>query len=115
MDKATANKLSKEIIAELQSLAKKHGLTIENGGGKFDSVSLTMKIKISETEKAKVATENNMKSICSLYNLEEERNGIKLVDFKQRSWKRPFIFLQDGKRYVCDERTIKLYLGKKDA
>lgn len=115
MDKKIAQNISKEVIAELQALAKKHGFTIENAGGKFDDVSLTMKIKISETAKAKAADENEVKSICSLYNLEAERNGIKLVGFKPRSWKRPFVFMQDGKKFVCDERTIKAYLGKRAA
>jgi hypothetical protein len=115
MDKKAATTISKDIIAELQEFAKARGLTITSEGGKFDSVSLTMKVKIAETEKAKEAQSSQIENLCKLYNIVPERNGIKLVDFKQRSWKRPFVYMKDGKRWVCDEQTIRAYLGKRAA
>lgn len=111
MDKNTANTLSKEIVKELEALAKRHNLTITPKGGKFNDFSLTMKIEIAEAEGKKEAQTEKVKDVCSMYGLVEARNGIKLVDFNSRAHKMPFIFLKNGKRFKCDVDTIKSYLG----
>jgi hypothetical protein len=112
MNRSEANTISKEVIAELQAFAKARGITIESAGGKYDDVSLTMKIKIvTDVEKAVEAKKSNVDSICALYNLVPSRAGIKLVDYNSRAYKMPFIYEKGGKRYKCDENVIRRYLA----
>jgi hypothetical protein len=44
-DKAECKRLSPEVVAALQELAAKHGLTVQAEGGVFDALSYTLKLK----------------------------------------------------------------------
>jgi len=45
----------------------------------------------------------------------EERNGRKLVEYKPRNTKYPFIYLdtRSGKRFKCDSRSAEFHFGTK--
>lgn len=78
IDAQTCKLLGLEIQATLQSLADKHGISIQYGGGSYDSSNATLKLKISvKDESGQVITREakDFKNFAAFYGLKSEDFG----------------------------------------
>ena len=67
-------------------------------------------IKVKATIKGKrTRSEEGLRVFANLYGLKmENAAGDRLVGFKERNRKYPFIFERNGKQYKCSERQAQI-------
>lgn len=54
-DRSAANALTKEVLADLEALCKRHGLTVANKGGRFTASNFTLKLEFATKNEDGVA------------------------------------------------------------
>lgn len=103
----------KAFRSEMQALLDKFGANIqfEVGNMRFSESEVDIKVK-AKIKGATTRTDKQLElyaKIAGVTKFENDR-GDKLVGYNSRSYKYPFIYLNglDGKRYKCDERTVKM-------
>ena len=108
-DETNANAFAKEAVAALEALAKKHGVDIKRGGGRFDAMTLDMKLKVTVKrgcvafDRKRVALVKRAKKygFISLINQEFEFGGsqYRLVGYNPRGKKYNWIIedVRDGR------------------
>jgi len=105
-------KTCRQFREELQALLDKHGMTgleFEVGNMRYFATEVEVKLK------AKVAgvdsqAEKLVKSYASMEGMVIEKNHLRLVEYKTRNHKYPWIYLdtRDGKRYKCSRSQAKM-------
>lgn len=99
-DKPTCRTLAKDIEAALAEVAKKHGVTIQYAGGRFQDTSLAMKleVKVADPEVQAKAAQIEFASLAPLFRLTGAHYGreftaqgkrYRLVGFQPRKRKYP--------------------------
>ena len=106
-DKATLKALRAEMDAVLAKYGKKTGLDFEVGNMRFTETEVDIKVKAKVTG-AKSRAEQGLEVFAKLYGFKlTNSNGDRLVEFKERNRKYPFIFERNGKRYKCSESQAR--------
>jgi hypothetical protein len=79
-DKMTCKVLSAEIVAALEAVARKHGLTVQPGGGTIGigGIDFTAKaiFKVTDTQSVQAAEKAEFAKYCGLYDLKPEAYGV---------------------------------------
>ena len=113
-DRKTCRALETEVIAALQAIATKHGLTIAGAGGTIGALDYTCKLRFTiNDESVRVARDTaNFNQFCGLYNLQPFHLGTEvtikgerytLIGLSDRSMKFPF------KMRKHSDQTIVIY------
>lgn len=73
-DRPTCNALKADILAALQSVAAKHGLTVKSGGGKYDDVNYTAHVVfgVADTDAKSEHEQTEFRKWCGLFDLTPE-------------------------------------------
>jgi hypothetical protein len=108
-DKATLRALRSEMDALLEKYGKKTGLEFEVGNMRFSDAEVDIKVK-AKVKGAKTQSDSNLELMAKMVGITKLTNkkGDRLVEFKTRSPKYPFVFERDGKRYKCSERQAQV-------
>lgn len=107
-DKATLRALRSEMQAVLDKYGKKAGIEMEVGNMRFSEAEVDIKVK-AKIVGAKTRTDTQLETMASMLGLKMiNKSGDRLVEFKSRSPKYPFVFERSGKRYKCSETQAKM-------
>lgn len=118
-DKTNARALGMEIEAALGEIAKKHGVTIEYGGGRLEDIEFTLKlrIKVADPKIAEAAERREFESLAPLYHMPRDAYGktfmangtqYKLVSIEPGRSKYPFVGVRaDGKRFKFGPTIVR--------
>ena len=109
-DKSTLQALR----SEMQSVLDKFGanLQFEVGNMRFSEAEVDIKVKAVIKGK-RTRSDSQLEAMVKLHGLKiENSNGDRLVEFKARNTKYPFIFERKGKSYKCSERQAKMLFAK---
>lgn len=108
-DKATLRALRSEMQAVLDKYGKKAGIEMEVGNMRFSEAEVDIKVK-AKISGAKTQSDSNLELMAKMVGITKltNPNGDRLVEFKTRSRKYPFIFERAGKRYKCSERQAQV-------
>lgn len=98
---------------ELQALLDKHGIesniTFEAGKIRWEPGSLEISVK-AKINGAVTLDDSILNSVMISKGLKKEGIGGRiLVEYNSRRYKRPYGFILNGQRYICDEQTAKVY------
>lgn len=106
-DKATL----KALRSEMQAVLDKFGANIqfEVGNMRFSEAEVDIKVK-AVIKGATTRADEQLELMAKLSGITKltNSNGDRLVAFKSRSPKYPFVFVRDGKRYKCSEREARI-------
>lgn len=108
-DKATLRALRSEMDALLEKYGKKTGLEFEVGNMRFSDAEVDIKVK-AKVSGAKTRTDSNLEMFAKMAGITNltNKDGDRLVEFKTRSPKYPFVFERGGKRYKCSEAQARM-------
>ena len=110
-DKVTLKALRAEMQEVMNKYAAAANLTIEVGNMKFSDAEVEIKVK-AKVVGAVTMTDKLLESAVKSLGVSKFKNaaGDQLVGYNSRSYKYPFVYVngRDGKRYKCDERTVKI-------
>lgn len=107
-DRATLKALRAEMQEVLEKYGVKSNLEIEVGNMKFSEAEVEIKVK-AKVKGAKSRADSQLEMYAKMFGLKIENNkGDRLVEFKSRNTKYPFIFERGGKRYKCSEMQAKI-------
>lgn len=107
-DKATLRALRSEMEAVLEKYGKKTGLDFEVGNMRFSESEVDIKVK-AKVKGAKTRTDTQLEMMVQMLGLKmTNKSGDRLVEYKTRSRKYPFIFERSGKRYKCSQEQAKM-------
>lgn len=100
--------------ADLNALLSKYGidsnLELEVGNMRFSEAEVEIKVK-AKVVGAKTRANALLEARVATLGLKlKNRFGDELVDYNTKAYKMPFVYISadDGKRYKCDETTVKL-------
>ena len=108
-DKATL----KALRSEMQAVLDKFGanLQFEVGNMRFSEAEVDIKVKAVIKGK-RTRSDSELEAFANLYNLKmTNAAGDRLVGFKARNRKYPFIFERNGQQYKCSEQQAKALFG----
>jgi hypothetical protein len=98
--------------AELLKVLKEHGpegIEFTLGNIKFSDSECTIALS-AKIEGAKTMTDVMLETRCAALGLQiVNKSGWKLVGYKPKNWKMPFLFERDGKTFKCSEDQAKFY------
>lgn len=107
-DKANLKTLRKELDVVLKAFADEHGLEIEQGNGRFEPGKFDLKVEI-KIPGVEIVEDRVLNMMIETYNLvKENKFGEKLVEYKSRNNKYPFIYEKGGKRYKAPLEHVKI-------
>ena len=108
-DKATLKALRAEMDAVLAKYGKKTGVEFEVGNMRFSEAEVDIKVK-AKISGAKTRTDTQLELMAKMVGITKltNKDGDRLVEFKPRSSKYPFIFERAGRRYKCSERQAQV-------
>jgi hypothetical protein len=104
----------KMLRLEMQALLTKYGadMNIEFNIGNMKFSESEVEIKVSaKIAGAKTFTNVILESRVAALGLKMTNSlGDQLVDYNTKAYKMPYVYLnaRDGKRYKCDERSVKI-------
>ena len=119
MDKATADKLYKDLQTTLNTFAKAHGLTLKTGNGRYGSNSLRIPVELFEVTNGKSAEQVEFEKYAKLFGLEPSDYGktfatggatYTIVGLAMRSRKYPILAKRQDGQTVKFMTTIKTLL-----
>lgn len=102
-----------ELRAEMAQVLQKYGvdanLDISVGNMRFSDAEVEIKVT-AKVKGAKTMTDKLLESEAKRLGLKmKNRAGDRLVEYKPRNWKFPFVYVAaNGKRYKCDEDSAKM-------
>jgi hypothetical protein len=101
--------------AEMDALLKKYGvesnLEFTIGNMRFSDTEVDIKVK-AKISGAPSRSEQALGPIMRQYDFKQiGRDGRKLVEYKKRNHKYPFIFEYTGKRFKCSYEKAKMYFA----
>lgn len=113
--KSTMKTLRAEIDAAVAEVAKRHGLHIKCGNGRFDSSNASFKLEINAIEGGAIVT----KELAALREIKPEMENheftftgvrYKVVGFRVNAPKKPYVVqrLDNGKTFVCARLDVEL-------
>ena len=101
----------KALRTEMQAVLDKFGanLEFEVGNMRFSDAEVDIKVK-AKVKGAKTQTDSHLELMAKMLGITKLTNqrGDRLVEFKSRSPKYPFVFERAGKRYKCSEEQAKM-------
>lgn len=108
-DKKNLQALRDEMNAVLQKYGADANLEFEVGNMKFSDAEGEIKVK-AKVSGAKTQTDAILETQAAALGLKiENKKGERLIEYRARNWKMPFIFEgTDGRRFKCDEKTAKM-------
>lgn len=124
-DKLTVDKICAEIVAVSQPIAAKYGITIHDGGGSFDELQASLRIKLTTTsDKGETVEQRDWKQYATLYDLKPEWLGkpvtisgtpFLIAGFCPRRRKNPVLIINQHtkNRHVTSINTIRRFFGEK--
>jgi hypothetical protein len=76
-DKVTCKAIQDEMVAALQAVAQRHGLTVRGHGGTIGALDFVAKVRfeINDPAAATAAAKTEWDQYCSLFNLKPEHFG----------------------------------------
>jgi hypothetical protein len=119
---ALLRQMGKEIEEAVASIAEKHGVDISYGGGRYDVLSATLKLKISaRTSDGKTKAQVDFENYAKLYDLDPSLLGqtvkmrnrhYKIVGLNPRCTKNAVSLerVPDGRGFKCSPEHLKTYL-----
>ena len=111
-DKTNLNTIRAEINAVLSKYADSQGITLQLGNIKFTEGEFDAKLN-AKIVGAKTRTDTILESVVASRGLQTVGlNGRKLVSYNTRSYKYPFVYEQNGKRFKCSTETAMMYFKK---
>lgn len=106
-DKATLKALRNEMEAVLNKYGAKSNLEITVGNMRFSDAEVDIKVK-AKVKGAKTMNDTILESVIASQGLKmTNAAGDRLVDYKTRSPKYPFVFERNGSRYKCSATQAK--------
>jgi hypothetical protein len=100
--------------AEMAKVLQKYGvdanLDISVGNMRFSDAEVEVKVT-AKVKGAKTMSDHILESQVKSLGLKmKNAAGDRLVDYKSRNWKFPFVYVDgcNGKRYKCDEQSAKV-------
>lgn len=109
-DKNNLNILRKELQAVLDKYESNVEIEVDRMSYTSTEVKITLNAKI---EGATTRSDSLLNMYAEMHDLVLEKNGRRLVEYQQRKYKMPFIYIDtDGKRYKTDLNGAKLRFGK---
>jgi len=126
IDRELCKRLREEINAALERVGDAHNAEVRCESGTFDDNSVRFKLVVRlRNESGAVADDRaeDFKQYAALYGLAPEdlgrefmyaRENHRIVGLRTKARKRPIVAerVRDGKRFIFDEDTIRLLLGK---
>ena len=105
-DKATLQALRSEMQAVLDKFGA--NLQFEVGNMRFTESEVDIKIKAAIKGK-RTRSDSQLETMAKMFGLKMENSkGDRLVEYKARNTKYPFIFERGGKRYKCSDTQAKM-------
>lgn len=112
-DKATLKALRSEMEAVLQKYGSKANVSFEVGNMRFSDSEVDIKVK-AKVNGAKTRSDSMLESIVANLGLNmTNAKGDRLVEYKSRSPKYPFVFERNGSRYKCSRDQAQLLFAAK--
>ena len=108
-DRKNLSKLRAEMAQVLQKYGVDANLDIAVGNMRFSDAEVEIKVT-AKVKGAKTMTDKLLESEAKRLGLKmKNRAGDRLVEYKPRNWKMPFVYVAaNGKRYKCDEASAKM-------
>lgn len=111
-DKATLKALRTEMEAVLQKYGAKSNVSFEVGNMRFSDAEVDIKVK-AKVKGAKTVGDTMLESRIQALGLAmTNAKGDRLVEYKPRSYKYPFVFERNGSRYKCSPDQAKMLFAK---
>jgi len=105
----TSLKILREELNKVLKQYGPEGVQFEVGNIKFSSSECDINVK-AKIEGAKTLTDVMLETRCAALGLQTvNKSGWKLVGYKPKNWKMPFLFERDGKTFKCSEDQAKFY------
>ena len=123
-DKLTVDTIAAEMVAAVQPIAVKYGITIRDGGGSYQDLEATLRFKLTTmSETGETVEERAYKQHATLYDLKPEWLGkpitIQGIPFTiaglcPRRRKNPVLILNQrtGKRHVTTINAVRRFFGE---
>ena len=105
-DKRNLNKVAARMDEVLKEMGFE-GVSFRVNGGTFEDAKVTFKVE-GRIKGARTRDQYFLDSIIEARGLVKEKNGRKLVDYKARNRKYPYIYEEAGKLYKCDDRRVTM-------
>lgn len=99
-DKATSDKIAKEVLEELASFCERHGITAEDAGGTFYGNTFTARIKFSVEDAGRL----NFEKYASRWGLKSEDFG---REFTTRHGTFRIVGCTPSRKYAVDVVNVK--------
>ena len=107
-DKVTLKALRSEMQAVLEKYGSKANVSFEVGNMSFSDAEVDIKVK-AKVKGAKTRSDVMLESAIKGLGLKmSNAKGDRLVEYKSRSYKYPFVFERGGKRYKCSSEQAKM-------
>lgn len=104
--------LRSDIEKALAAVAEKRGVTFKTGRIRYTDGEFDMNLNCV-IDGVKTKNQKNLEIMVEQFNLQLDGiAGRKLVEYKSRNHKYPFIFEFEGKRYKCSRDQAKYYFSK---
>lgn len=108
-DKKNLQALRDEMNAVLQKYGADANLDFEVGNMRFSDAEVEIKVK-AKVSGAKTQSDAILETRAKALGIKiENKNGDRLIEYRSRNWKMPFIYESaNGRRFKCDEATAKI-------
>ncbi len=111
-DKVTLQAIRRDLNAVLAKYAQANGMEMSVGNIKFSEGDFEAKVN-AKIVGAKTMTDKILESVIASRGLQEVGlAGRKLVGYNSRSYKYPFVYEQNGKRFKCSTESAMMYFKK---
>lgn len=111
-DKATLQAIRRDLNAVLAKYAEANGMEMSVGNIKFSEGDFEAKVN-AKIKGAKTMVDKVLESVMASRGLQAAGvGGRTLVAYNSRSYKYPFVYEQNGKRFKCSTESAMLYFKK---
>lgn len=111
-DKATLQAILRDMNTILAKYAETNGMEIEVGNIKFTEGDFEAKVS-AKIKGAKTMSDKVLESVMNSSGMQPYGVGGRvLVKYNSRSYKYPFVYEQNGKRFKCSTESAMTYFKK---
>lgn len=111
-DRLNLQAIRSELNAILERYCNEKGLEISIAGITYSEHNFEAKINAKITG-AKSISDNILETVMNTYNLQKTGiDGRHLIGYNKRSYKYPFVYEQNGKKFKCSVESASKYFKK---